>query len=70
MGRSLRSTALAAGLVAFSFGQLAAQQDSGWRISPQHINIQVGQDRRLQALDDSSQELEGVVGLSAMQIFP
>lgn len=34
-------------------------QDSGWRISPEKINIQLGQDRVLQALDDNAQELKG-----------
>ncbi len=36
------------------------QEDSGWRISPDKINIQLGQDRILQALDDNAQELQGV----------
>jgi outer membrane protein assembly factor BamB len=34
-----------------------AQDDAGWRISPEKINIQVGEDRRLQLLDDLAQEL-------------
>jgi outer membrane protein assembly factor BamB len=32
-------------------------EDAGWRISPENINIQVGDDRPLQLLDDSAQEL-------------
>jgi outer membrane protein assembly factor BamB len=39
--------------------QLIAQVDSGWRISPTRINIQLGEERRLQLLDDSAQELHG-----------
>jgi outer membrane protein assembly factor BamB len=31
----------------------------GWRVSPENINIQVGDDRPLQLLDDSAQELQG-----------
>jgi len=36
---------------------LAAQQESGWRIQPEKINIQVGEDRFLQLLDDETKEL-------------
>jgi outer membrane protein assembly factor BamB len=36
-----------------------APQDSGWRISPEKINIRLGDDRALQLLDDSAQELKG-----------
>jgi hypothetical protein len=36
-----------------------APQDSGWRISPENINIQLGDERALQLLDDSAQELKG-----------
>lgn len=36
-----------------------AQDDIGWRISPEHINIQAGEERRLQLLDDSAKELHG-----------
>ncbi|HLM98704.1 MAG TPA: hypothetical protein VK335_05455 [Bryobacteraceae bacterium] len=45
--------------LAISSFRLAAQEDSGWRISPEKINIQVGADRPLQLLDDSAQELRG-----------
>jgi len=38
---------------------LMAEQDTGWRISPENINIQVGYDRPLQLLDDDAQELHG-----------
>lgn len=41
--------------------QLVAQGGSNWRISPEKINIQVGQDRRLQLLDDLAQELHDAV---------
>ena len=37
----------------------AGNQDSGWRISPENINIQEGEDRTLQLLDDSARELHG-----------
>lgn len=37
---------------------LFAQENSGWRISPENINIQMGTDRPLQLLDDSAQELD------------
>lgn len=36
-----------------------AQGGDDWRISPEGINIQVGDDRLLQLLDDSAQELHG-----------
>jgi outer membrane protein assembly factor BamB len=39
----------------------AAQVDSGWRISPARINIQVGVDRPLQLLNDSAQELHDAI---------
>lgn len=39
--------------------RLAAQEDSGWRISPEKLNILVGDDRPLQVLDDSAKELHG-----------
>jgi outer membrane protein assembly factor BamB len=45
--------------IAISSFRLAAQEDLGWRISPEKINIQVGEDRPLQLLDDSAQELHG-----------
>jgi outer membrane protein assembly factor BamB len=38
---------------------LAAQEDSSWRISPQKINISVGEDRSLQVLDDLANEVSG-----------
>jgi outer membrane protein assembly factor BamB len=49
---------LFSGVLIFN-SQLAAQEDSRWRISPQKINISVGEDRPLQALDDLSNELSG-----------
>lgn len=36
------------------------QPQQNWRISPERINIQVEEDRPLQALDDDAQELNGV----------
>jgi outer membrane protein assembly factor BamB len=36
-------------------------EDSGWRIEPEKINIQMGEDRFLQLLDDSAQELHGAM---------
>lgn len=47
-------------LAALSLHPLA-QDDSGWRISPEKINIQMGDDRTLQVLDDSAQELHSAV---------
>lgn len=38
---------------------LAAQDGPEWRISPEKINIQVGENRRLQVLDESANELHG-----------
>ncbi len=35
------------------------QVESGWRIAPENLNLQLGNDRALQLLDDSAQELEG-----------
>jgi outer membrane protein assembly factor BamB len=37
------------------------EEDLGWRISPQHINVISGEDRPLQLLDDSAQELQGAI---------
>jgi len=39
------------------WGQTEEKEDSGWRIEPEKINIQVGDDRPLQLLDNSAQEL-------------
>jgi len=38
---------------------LATESVQDWRISPEHIHITAGEDRRLQVLDDSSRELQG-----------
>ena len=46
-------------LLAALSAQLFAQEESGWRISPEKINIQMEGDRPLQLLDDSAQELHG-----------
>ncbi len=39
------------------WGQTEEKEDSDWRVEPEKINIQVGDDRALQLLDDSAQEL-------------
>lgn len=39
--------------------QAAGADDPIWRISPERINIQVGDDRPLQLLDDAAQEIQG-----------
>jgi len=59
MSRCRRSLVLTLSFVALSSCRLAGQEDSGWRISPESINIQAGDDRPLQLLDDSAQELRG-----------
>lgn len=41
------------------FSSQLAAEESGWRISPENINIQMGDDRHLQLLDDFAQELHG-----------
>lgn len=61
MHRHLRITILAFGLLALGLCRLCAQEDSRWRISPEKINIQVGDSRRLQVLDDQAQELSGAI---------
>ena len=45
--------------ILFLSGQAARANDLLWRISPERINIQVGDDRPLQLLDDSAQEVHG-----------
>lgn len=59
MGRYNRGFCLTLIVVASGWSQTAEQHDSGWRISPERINIQAGADRRLQLLDDSARELHG-----------
>src|SRR5258708_33810511 len=61
MRPSSRMIALALGLMALFPFRASAQDNSGWRISPEKINIQVGQDRRLQLLDGLAQELHDAV---------
>jgi outer membrane protein assembly factor BamB len=53
------SVATAAAATAQPPVSVPESEDSGWRISPEKINIQMGQDRVLQALDDEAQELHG-----------
>lgn len=48
-------------IIVGSFLIPAPQDDTGWRISPEKLNIHVGDDRPLQVLDDSAQELHGTV---------
>ena len=45
-------------LTVFS-SQLSAQEDHDWRIAPVQINVQVGEDRPLQLLNDTAEELKG-----------
>ena len=60
MPRTLRPLVLILTFAALSsFLLFAQQEDSGWRISPARINIQMGDDRALQLLDDTAQELHG-----------
>src|ERR1022692_3121268 len=56
--RSLVITFVFVLIAMFSF-RLAGQEESGWRISPKNINIQAGDDRLLQLLDESAQEIHG-----------
>src|SRR5882762_6397162 len=61
MSRCLRIAVLALSFMALSAFPLIGQEDSGWRISPARINVQMGDDRALQLLDDSAQELHGAM---------
>jgi hypothetical protein len=61
MPRWLRSVVLISSLITSFSLFLIAQEDAGRRISPENINIQMGDDRALQLLDDSAQELRGAV---------
>jgi hypothetical protein len=61
MSRCKRSVVLILSFIAVSALQLLAQGDSSWRISPEDINIQMGDDRPLQLLDDSAQEVQGAM---------
>jgi outer membrane protein assembly factor BamB len=60
MSHCLRNVVIVSFIAVFAF-PLVGQEDSRWRISPQDINIQMGEDRRLQLLDDSAQELHGAM---------
>lgn len=60
MFRRLRTAVLVSFVMVLPSLPLSGQveeQDAGWRIGPEKINIQVGEDRPLQLLDDSAQEL-------------
>ena len=59
MSRTLQNVLVILSFLVVSSFYLSAQEDSGWRISPEKINIQMGEDRALQLLDDSAQELHG-----------
>jgi hypothetical protein len=61
MSRCLRSVVLIPCFIALFAFHLVAREDSGWRISLPRINIQMGEDRPLQLLDDSAQELHGAI---------
>jgi len=61
MSRHARSLVLIFSFIVLFALQLVGQEDSGWRISPTRINIQMGEDRPLQLLDDSAQELQGAI---------
>jgi hypothetical protein len=54
-----RGVVLILSFAALASAQVAGDEDSGWRISPEKINIQEGDDRPLQLLDDLGQELHG-----------
>jgi outer membrane protein assembly factor BamB len=60
MSRYVRFVILVVSFLACSTLQFA-QEDFGWRISPENINVQVGEERSLQVLDDAAQELRGAV---------
>lgn len=51
---------LYAALIATALTQGYAFQSTRWRIAPERINITLGDERTLQVLDDSAQELSGV----------
>ncbi len=55
---SIILTALVA-LMAMVIGHKLSAQDTGWLISPTNLSIAQGDDRILQLLDDSAQELQG-----------
>ena len=57
MHSTSRIIGLVLGLIALCPFWANAQDSHGWRISPEKINIRVGEDRRLQLLDDLAQEL-------------
>jgi len=55
----LRNIIIVFGIFLFSCLRFSGQEGPDWRISPEKINIQSGDDRSLQLLDDSAQELRG-----------
>lgn len=60
MRRYMRSVFLVFSFLALISSELVSQ-DTGWHISPVRINIQMGDDRPLQLLDDSAQEIKGAI---------
>lgn len=61
MPRTLWPSLLILASLAVLANPVTAQESSGWRISPEGVNIIVGSRRRLQVLNDSAQELQGAV---------
>src|SRR5258708_15591905 len=56
----IRRTLLFTILIALSLSQGYSFQSADWRIAPERINILVGDERTLQVLDDSAQEIPHV----------
>src|SRR6266851_5846500 len=61
MRASSRILTFVVGCVTLFPFRLIAQDGSDWRISPEKISIKVGEDRRLQLLNDLAQELHDAV---------
>jgi Bacterial Ig-like domain (group 2) len=61
MRASSRILTFVVGFVTLFPFRLMAQNGSDWRISPEKISIKVGEDRRLQLLNDLAQELHDAV---------
>jgi len=59
MALSPARIALVLTFTGLAWSPLIAQENTGWRISPERINLAAGEDRRLQLLDDSAQEIRG-----------
>lgn len=61
MHGSLKSILLVTVFVAIFSAGSRGQEEAGWRISPEKINLQAGTSRTLQILDDNAQELRGAL---------